>query len=199
MQGYTLVNGIYVENTIFNVEFACDYEKCKGACCYAEVEGVALDGGSLTGEEAKAIRDHRGTLASCCDSSRSSLVKTKPVYSSDGKWFVSLDENAECVLLNMKKGTCACKIAHKQGNFPFPIPLACQLYPLYYFVSGGERFLTLMNTFEEMCECGYEKGEREHIKVYEFCKDAVVRGFGEDFYSSLEKIAKEWDVKSQRG
>lgn len=189
MRGFTLINGIYVENTIFSVEFACDYEKCKGACCYAEVEGVELEGGSLTSQEAMDIRKYRRTLSYFCDKSRAPQVVAKPVYSSGGKWFVSLNENSECVLLNMKKGTCACKLAHKAGSFPFDIPVACQLYPIVFHTADGDRFITLQNTFEEMCECGYEKGEREHIRVFEFCKQALIRSFGEDFYKALETHA----------
>lgn len=194
MGGHTLIKGVWVEDTIFTVEFACDYEKCKGACCYAEVEDVELEGGSLTPLEASAIRKYKGTLARYCDPSRKEQVLNKPVYSSCGDWYVSLNENKECVLLNMKKGTCACKLAHKREQFPFAIPLACQLYPLsIYTRSDGERVLELLNTFEEICNCGYEKGEREHIPVYEFLKEPLIRAFGEDFYKDVETHAKEWN------
>lgn len=190
MKDYTLLNDVYVDNDIFTTEFACDYEKCKGACCYAEVEDVELDGGSVTPEEALEIRRLRKTLSNFCDAHRAKDVIECPVYRSEGKWFVSLDDQKQCVLLNMKKGSCACKLAHKNGQFPFPIPIACQLYPLYHYEVGGRRYLTIMNTFEDVCECGYVKGKQEHIKLYQFCSEAIIRFFGEDFYNKLSEIAE---------
>ena len=54
MKGFTLIDNVWVEDRIFSTYFSCDYDKCKGACCWAG-DAKDYDGGTLLAEEAQEI------------------------------------------------------------------------------------------------------------------------------------------------
>lgn len=185
MEGFTKIGDIWVENKIFSTYFSCDYEKCHGACCWATVEDIELDGGSVMPDEAKEIREKKAILATYCSQEYKARAITKPLYIRGAKHFTSLAEDGSCIYVNKDKGTCACKLAHEDGKLSFDIPKFCHLYPLWIFVENGETYLRLIDTFEEFCEPAFEKGEKDQTKVFEFCRTAIIRFFGEDFYEDL--------------
>lgn len=191
MKGFVKIEHVYVEKKIFDTYFSCDYEKCKGACCWDEVD-VELDGGSLLPTEAKEIRASKTVLADYVSSDFKENVLDKPTYQRSGNYFASLKQG-KCVLLNNACGTCAIKLAHRDGKMSFPIPVYCQLYPLYAFIEKGLIILCLMDTFGDTCKPAYEKGLRENMKVYRFCEQALIRLFGEEFYKKLHLKAVKLD------
>lgn len=187
---YVDVNGVQVDKRIFTTYFSCDYEHCKGACCWAVLDDIELDGGSLTQPEAQYIRKNREIISQFVDEKFKSEVLTKPVYQRGLLYFTSLaKETGGCLFSNTNCKTCAFKVMKEKG-FPTDIPVKCALYPLWYRDVNGEKSLTLIDTFEEkFCKPAFEKGAREHTRVYKFCEDAIVRIFGEKFYRDLHFAA----------
>lgn len=59
MTNYKEIDGIQVDTKIFTVKFCCDYEKCRGACCYQDIPDVDLNGGALSDYEAANILLYR--------------------------------------------------------------------------------------------------------------------------------------------
>jgi hypothetical protein len=47
----------------------------------------------------------------------------------------------------------------------------------------------------DICQCAFEKGRREGIRVYQFLRDPLIAAFGADFYEALcaaaEKVIAE--------
>ena len=189
MEGFTKIGNVWVQNEIFTTYFSCDYEKCGGACCWANIEGVEMDGGVVSPTEAIEIRKNRSELAKYCAVENMGKAITKPVYLSGARHCVSFNGKGECIYMSREKKTCVLKLAHVDGKLSFDIPQMCGLYPLWVQHKRGETFLYLENLFDDYCKDAYEKGKREDKLVFRFCEKALVRVFGEDFYESLCEMA----------
>lgn len=92
----------------------------------------------------------------------------------------------------MRLGGCSLKVTKEKGITDIGIPLSCQLYPLLWEVKDSEDYLTLGNVFGDLCKCGYEKGKREGIYLIDFLKDAIIRAFGEKFYTELKEVQQDY-------
>lgn len=180
------VQNMWVDKNIFTTYFACDYEVCKGACCRSEVSGIELNGGELTAEECKYINSNRGIIASLCDEELKLAVLHKPTYRCGAGYYTSLaGRNGKCILSSNKYEACVLK-KMAEVSFSIDIPVHCELYPIVVddYLTGRD-CLKLVNTFGDFCTSAFAKGEKEHIKVYQFLKRPIIRMFGEDFYNAL--------------
>lgn len=192
MRCYTEIDGIQVDSKVFTAMFACDYEKCKGACCNQPIHDVELNGGELTDCEAAEILYNKDEIASLCYGYAASLVRERPVY-KDGETFYTRVFEDKCVLCNMKRGTCALKLAKDKGICGVDIPLSCQLYPILWEAFPTYERLSVGDIFDkDYCVHGYAKGKREKVYLLDFVKDALIRAFGEDFYTKLKEVQKEF-------
>lgn len=191
MKEYVDVQGVQVDKRVLLTYFACDYEKCKGACCWDEVDDTLLDGGALTRPEAEEIKEKRFAISDFAEYMFRSGITVKPVYLRGGRHYTNMCQNV-CIFSNSEKGTCAMKLAHDAGKLSFGIPLHCELYPLTAFRKGGELYLEMLDTFDEFCQPAYVKGEEEHIHVCEFCSNAIIRFFGKDFHENLMSFISKY-------
>lgn len=58
--------GIEVSEDVFTTEFSCDYDVCKGACCYSPLPSgskVHAVGGGLTKDEYAEVLDRKKDIA----------------------------------------------------------------------------------------------------------------------------------------
>ena len=184
---YVAINGIYVEKAIFSTYFVCDYDVCKGKCCYATLsDGTYLLGGGLTNDEAKELTRKRHTLLKYVPNKLQQFAVTPVVYTAFGN-FTCLSDNNVCCYSDSENRCCALKNAHKSGDLSFPIPVECSLYPLSYEGPNNKAgYLKLLHTFDEFCGCAYEKGSREKICVIDFVKDSIIRLLGTEFFDTLK-------------
>lgn len=187
MEGFTLVDGVWVENKIFSTYFSCDYEKCKGACCWLDID-ENLDGGILLPIEKWEIQSKKDILAVYCRPEYKELACKNPTYRSGRYFCTTLAKDGSCIYSDRVHNTCVCRLAHADGKLSFAIPNICQMYPLWVRKSREGTILELLNTFEKQCMPAFEKGKREHIKVYQSCKIPIIRFFGKSFYDKLEKV-----------
>lgn len=187
---YLLVGNVKVDSRILTTYFSCDYEKCKGACCWVTLPKVSLEGGGLTYDEAKEIRDKKISISPYCSSKYSPMVNRKPVHISGSSYYTTLHKDGSCLFSNQEKRTCALRLAHSDGKLSFPIPLHCSLYPIDMTMDGKTVCLTFMNIFEDYCAPAFEKGKTEKVLLFEFCKDSLIRAFGEEFYRCLELLKR---------
>ena len=185
MKGYRKVLGVWVNPKVFTTKFCCDYSNCKGACCWKPVEGVSLEGGELTKEEYDEINEKTDELKSYCDKASTQVL----TYEKEGLFYSSL-EGGKCLMCDMEGKTCALKTAFSEGKVSFPIPKSCQLYPLSVIERKNGKHLIVENLFDDFCKSSYEKGEKENIYLIDFCKDAIIRTFGEIFFQLLKNQQK---------
>lgn len=191
MTNYKEIDGVQVDTKIFTVKFCCDYEKCRGACCYQDIPDVDLNGGALSDYEAANILLYRKKLSTLCDKADQQISEEQPVSKECDSFYTTL-RGGKCIFCSMKNGTCVLKIAKDKNIGGIDIPLSCQLYPIVWEVCPPYERLRVENIYDEICTCGYEKGKRENIFLLDFMKIPIIRGWGWEFFSKLKSLQKDF-------
>lgn len=185
------VSGIVVHTEVLTTKFACDYQVCKGGCCYVEDnKGPIYEGCLITDEEETLIKKNRPLLVEILNKDGKKLPK-KLTYVKNGVKYVAVDRKGRCCL-DLSHG-CALREAQRKGLLNYGNPIACDLYPLV-ITKLGRTHLRVGNYYDEfhLCDSAYERGERENIYLIDFCKDAIIRQFGEDFFNKLQRRADDY-------
>lgn len=177
------IGDILVSEDVVSEYFACDYERCKGACCI-----VGDSGAPLAEEEIPALeRDFPKFSGLMGEAGKEAALK---------EGFFSVDRDSdlvtplvpgseECAYCFFEGDNCLCSI-ERAG---LKKPASCSLYPIRVKrFKGGGMALNLHRW--NICECAYEKGRTEGIRAYQFLKGPIISSFGQDFYDALDTAAK---------
>lgn len=187
------IQDILVDEKVFTTKFSCDYAVCQGACCWKGLEGVDTVGGALLDEEGEELIDKQKALLDFVPECYKDTVKKSPVESICNRYVTPLKEGS-CVYCDKTAKTCALKPAFAAGVLSFDIPVHCHLYPLASELNeDGEHVLSVSDLWDDFCKEGYAKGERENTPIIHFCKEALLRMYGEEFYDALEQKRLEYD------
>lgn len=178
-----------ISEEIFEKEFVCNLNACKGQCC---VDGDA--GAPLTKEET-AILDEI-------------FPQVKPFLRAEGiatieqhgKWITSEDNETETPLVNGSecayvvfendKALCGIEKAYLEGVIDWKKPISCHLYPIR--LTEYAQFTALNYHQWHICSPACDFGKELSVPVYKFLKEPLVRKFGKSWYDDLEKIAQEF-------
>ncbi len=175
-----------ISEEIFSKKFVCDLKSCKGACC---IEGSG--GAPLEKKEVKLLEKD--------------ILKIKPFLSEKGKetlskkgvFFRTSEDDLETPLVNKKEcaysvlnsnGSLECGIekAYQNGKINWKKPISCHLYPIR--VTNYKSFIAINFHDWNICSSACELGKSLKVPVFKFVKEALIRKFGEDWFSKLEKL-----------
>ncbi|MDR0755088.1 MAG: DUF3109 family protein [Prevotellaceae bacterium] len=177
-----------LSSDLFTEYFCCNYEHCGGICCVHGDSGAPLEekekeilnenidkilpymkraGREIVEKEGVATIDREGDLVT-------------PLINGEECVFSFYDENANCF--------CSIESAYMDKKIDFKKPVSCHLYPIRVKKTGE----TTMLNYDKwsICQCARDKGKNENVFVYEFLKGAIVRCFGNEFYTKLENVNK---------
>jgi len=206
------IGDIIVSDEILTEFFACDYERCKGACCVVGESGAPLEEGEaealeeawdafsplLTAPGKKAVEktgffeiDRDGDMVT-------PLMEMTPAErAATGMKTVCDNPDNPCAYAFFENGSCLCAVerTHINGKCKFCKPISCRLYPIRVTTfSDGTKGLNLHRW--HLCREAFEKGRKEGIKVYQFLKAPIVAAFGEEFYSALGEADRMLNARS---
>lgn len=177
-----------VSEDILEKEFVCNLSACRGACC---VDG---DAGAPLSLEETAILDRI-------------YPQVKPflrkegiaAIEAQGKWTIDAEGELETPLIDEKDcayviydgktALCGIEQAYNQGLIDFKKPVSCHLYPIR--VKDFSEFAAVNYDKWEICDDACSLGKELEVPVYKFVKEALIRKFGIDWYTELEKVAAE--------
>ena len=180
--GKTIVSEEIIEN-----EFVCNLAACKGTCC---IDGEA--GAPLEEQELKQLMD-------CYPEVKPYLTEAGKAAIDDQGLFITVNGEFEtplipaddsCVYINYdEKGIAQCGIeqAYNDGKIPWKKPISCHLYPVR--VQDYSEFSAVNYHKWQICDDACTLGKSLQVPIYKFVKEALIRKFGEDWYSELEKVA----------
>ena len=94
--------------------------------------------------------------------------------------YVIYDEN--------QKALCGIEEAFNRGAIDFRKPISCHLYPVR--IRQYSEFAAVNYHQWDICDDACALGKELQVPIYVFVKDALIRKFGEGWYSELEEIAK---------
>ncbi len=169
------------------LKFFCPVQHCNGACC---VEGDA--GAPLEEEEIGIMEDLLELLLPYMTEEGKQTIAEKGVfdYDEDGQFVTPLINGKECAFTNFKDGIAYCAIeeAFDRGEISFQKPVSCHLYPIRISKSGEYDAVNFHNW--HICRKALEEGNEKSIPVYEFCKEALLRKYGSEWFDLLCKEIK---------
>ena len=180
-----------VSTQIFERQFVCDLNACKGACC---VEG---DGGApLSREEVQIIEQNLPNIQPYMREEGIVAVKEQGVALIDEDFSAetTLIDGKECAFVYFDQNNtakCAIEQANREGQIDFIKPLSCHLYPIR--TKQFNDYTALNYEKWDICEPACACGEKLDVPVYKFLKEPLIRAFGSEFFNELTIVAKELD------
>lgn len=181
--GNIVVKNVVLRQEIIDTKFACNLEKCKGACCTLESDY----GAPLLEEEISQIQDSLAVVTDYLSETHlNKLVKDGFWERKNGELMISSINRKNCVFSFIENGIakCAFEKAFLEGKTNFRKPLSCHLFPIRVMKFGGD-----VLRYEEFSECApaLEKGKKENISLLDFCKTALIRLYDNNWYSKLKE------------
>lgn len=179
---------------LFEQQFCCDLDICKGQCC---VEGDA--GAPLEMDEIAKLEEVLPVIWNDLSEAARKVVDAQGVAYSDaeGDLVTSIVNRRECVFsyIDSAEGVCKCAIekAYHEGKTSFYKPISCHLYPIR--LKKFKDFTAVTNHRWSVCSCAETKGHKLQLPVYKFLKTPLIRRFGEAWYKELEEAAKAYEAE----
>jgi hypothetical protein len=164
--------------------FVCDLEKCKGACC---VEGDS--GAPLEADETKILEELYPIIKDYITDEGRKVIEEKGTWIKDkdgDRVTPTIGDNRECAYaLYDSKGILKCGIeqAYLDGKINLKKPISCHLYPIR--ITKYDQFDALNYDRWELCDPACSLGSKLGVPLYKFLKDALIRKYGERWYSEL--------------
>jgi hypothetical protein len=110
-----------------------------------------------------------------------------------GEQVLSIVNDKDCIFARTDhNGWCYCLIEKlfRAGKTAFLKPLSCHLYPIR-LTKVGENIGVEYHRWD-ICHCARVLGKKNHVPLYQFLKEPLVRCFGQEWYDELELTAQEW-------
>lgn len=174
---------------IFQKNFVCDLESCKGACC---VEGDA--GAPLTFEEVDIIEEILEDVKPYMRPEGIAAIEKSGVFYMDqeNEPVTTLVNGGECAFVYFDErgiAKCAIEKAHAEGKTDFKKPVSCHLYPIREKKIND--YTALNYDKWSICDPACKLGDELKVPVYKFLKEPLIRAYGEEFYHELEVVDEE--------
>ena len=171
---------------IFEKKFACDISSCKGACC---VKGDS--GAPLTKNEIQLIKDSIDEIKQNMRPEGIKAIDDNDIYyiDDDNEPVTTLVNGEECAFVYFDENNiakCSIEKTYNQSNSKIVKPISCHLYPIRVSKLNSGQALNYNNW--DICKPACDCGEKLKLPVFRFLKNAIVRKWGDNFYSKLLKI-----------
>jgi hypothetical protein len=190
-----IVGDVLLSEDILEKKFACQLQKCHGACC---VQGDA--GAPLEPEEIEIIQHELDAIRPFLESTALQSIGQNGFYETDESCeaVTRCLPGGECVFVVYEGKTAVCGIekAWLAGATAFRKPVSCHLYPIRAKKYGEYMVMNYHNW--EICKPACAAGEELKMPVYRFLREALIRKKGEEWYGELEQVAFSW-AKQKNG
>jgi len=188
-----IVGNTLVSEDLFDQQFVCDLNACKGACC---IEGES--GAPLEKEELLLIEENLEAVKPFMRKEGIDVVDKDGPYTvdADGEFVTSLVGNhGECVFVTFdEKGIakCALEEAYNSGKTNWKKPISCHLYPIR--LANLKEYVAVNYHRWQVCEPACACGKSLKVPVYRFLREPLIRRFGEEWFAQLEEVARNWSA-----
>ena len=191
------IDNILISDEVLQEQFVCDLNKCKGGCCEdgdagAPMEKWELDKLNTYYDQIKPYLTKEGI--------KEVERRGKYLYDNEFGWVTPTLEGAICAYgLRDEQGIIKCGIeqAYLDGKTDWKKPLSCHLFPIRIKKNKRDPDIEYVNyePREDLCKAACNLGKKLKVPVYVFLKEALIRKYGELFYSSLEATAEHLNNK----
>ena len=191
-----LIQNTLVSLDVLEKEFCCDLDKCRGCCC---IEGDA--GAPISEEEVTQVEQILPLLLPEMTKEAREIVKKQGISYLDpsGERVTSIVNDKDCIFARTDhNGWCYCLIekAYNAGKIGFKKPISCHLYPIRLTKVGDYTGVEYHRW--DICHCARQLGKKNHLPLYQFLREPLIRRFGEAWYAELELTASEWKKQCEQ-
>lgn len=191
-----LLENTLISEDILDKEFICNLASCKGKCCIEGDSGAPLDA-----IEIEYLQKNLSGIIPYLDPESTQFLAQKGSIEQDkdGDWVTTCLPDGKCVFgVYDAQGMLHCGIekAWQDGKSDFQKPISCHLYPIRLKALGE---YTALNYHRwDICKAACQLGKEHQTPVYKFLKNALIRKFGDAWYTELCAIAEsDWDDESK--
>jgi len=181
-----MVENPSVEPEIPKIRFACDLERCKGACC--TMPGPR--GAPLHDEEIEEIGKAYPVIRKYLSFRHKDMIEERGlVQGKRGDYTTQVVDQKACVFVILENNiaTCAFEKAFLNREIQWRKPISCHLFPIR--VSQQPPYSL---RFEDIGECrpAIERGQREDIPLWKFLEASLIRAYGQEWYNNFAEYCK---------
>ncbi len=174
-----------ISEDVFEKQFVCNLDKCKGACC---VEGDL--GAPLEQEELAIFEEIYDKVEPYLSEEGKKAIAEQGLFIKDWEddWSTTTIDNKECAYaIYDDKGylKCAVEQAYLDGKIDYKKPISCHLYPIR--VQKLKEYDALNYDRWDICSDACDFGEKLGVTVFSFLKEPLIRKYGKEWYESLEQ------------
>lgn len=183
-----IIDETLISDELYTEQFVCDLPVCHGGCC------VHGDAGAPLEKKETIILDR--IFESVKPYMRQQGIESveklgRFVEDVDCEYTTPLVDGKECAYVffdddNIAK--CAIEKAWEEKQIDFKKPLSCHLYPVR--IENYTSYDAINYHRWPICDCARKKGKKLQVPVYTFIKDALIRKYGENWYTELSEYVK---------
>jgi len=183
-----LIDDTVISDDIAENFFACDLDKCKGACC---VEGDL--GAPLEKEELAVLDEIYDKVKPYLHPKGIEVIEAigKYILDEEGDYSTPTINGRECAYaIYDDKGVLKCGIeqACLEGKIEYKKPISCHLYPIR--ITKYDQYDAINYDRWHICTSACALGKKAGVPLYKFLKEALIRKYGEKWYNELEQEIK---------
>ena len=171
-------------------QFVCDLNKCKGGCCEDGDSGAPL-----STEELELLRALIDQIKPYVTPEGLKLLESEGLYKYDQEfgWVTPTIGGGMCAYgFRDGQGVIKCGIeqAFLDNKTSWRKPISCHLFPVKITKSKKQdQEYVNYEPRTDLCKAACKLGRQLKVPVYIFLKEALIRKYGNDFYSALEASA----------
>jgi hypothetical protein len=186
------VQHVILSDDIATARFACNIAACKGACC---VVGDA--GAPVAKSEIPVLNKAYQKLKPRLRDRAVSTVQDHGLVVQNGSgstdYELSCTDNKECVFVTYDEqgiAECAIQKAYQQGEFEWPKPISCHLFPIRLKKVGQFEYANY-EYVPSICTPACDRGKEEGIYLSEFLKEPLTRRYGDEWYVEFSEQCEQ--------
>jgi hypothetical protein len=186
IKNFVSIDDVVVRNEVIEKKFECDLSKCKGACCTFK----SNYGAPLLEEEVDKIEEILLVVKSYLPEKHVERIEKNNFYEvKEGEIYTNSYNSRACVFVYYDGDIAKCGIekAFLDGKTNFRKPVSCHLFPIRISKFGGE-----VLRFEKFsgCDPALETGNKNNIRLIDFCGEPLKEKFGSKWFSKLKELSE---------
>jgi hypothetical protein len=186
-----MLDQFLIDENIPNARFACDLERCKGACCTMPGQR----GAPLLDEEVEEIEKAYPIVMKYLSFRHKDTIEERGlIQGRKGDHTTQVVDRQACVFAIFENGIAKCSFekAYLNHEISWRKPLSCHLFPIRVAAGAPVRL-----RFEEIAECrpALERGAREQVLLAEFLRSALTRAYGEVWFEEFSADCQNKQTK----
>lgn len=170
-----------VDADITKTRFACDLDRCKGACCTMP----GHRGAPLLDDELEEIEKAYPAVRKYLSYRHKDTIDERGwMQGRRGDYSTQVVDQKACVFVIFENGiaSCAFEKAFLNREIQWRKPISCHLFPIR--VRKEPPYSLRFESIGE-CQPAVERGQREDIPLWKFLETALVRAYGKEWYKDF--------------